>query len=108
MLSTPSLTIEGDDLVVREWLHRRKRFALRSIRRIESVKIDKVTYEENHLSLELEGGKVVLLGQLDRGFPAVEERLRAQFNPFDPDWMARLEGGPAGRRRLIWERPESS
>ena len=66
MLSRPSLTIEGDDLVVREWLRRRKWFALRSIRRIESVKTDKVTYEENHLLLELEGGKVVALGQPDR------------------------------------------
>lgn len=67
MLSRPSLTIEGDDLVVREWLRRRKWLALRSIRRNESVKTDKVTYEENHLLLELEGGKVVALGQLDRG-----------------------------------------
>jgi hypothetical protein len=108
MLSTPSLTIAGDDLVVREWLRRRKRFALRSIRRIESVKIDKVTYEENHLLLELDGGKVVSLGQLDRGFQAVEERLRARFDPFDPDWMARLEDGPAGQRRLIWERPDDT
>lgn len=105
MLSTPSLNIEGDDLVARAWLRKTKRVALGSIRRIRSEKLDRVTYEENHLLLELDDGKYTSLGELDRGSEAVEEKLCERFSPLDPQWRAVLEAGPAGVRRLIWERP---
>ena len=106
MVSTPSLKIEGDALVIRAWLRSTRRIALDRIRRIGSVKRDLVTFEQNYLLLELDDGEQASLGELDRGFPAVEEKLRERFSPFNPGWKAVLEGGPAGVRHLIWERTQ--
>jgi hypothetical protein len=98
-----SVEVDGDELLIRPWI-RRKRIALNSIRRIESLKRDMLTHEENYLLLTLEDGRVFPLGELDRGFSAAETKLRAIFSPFDPHWMAVLEGAQAGLRQLIWER----
>ena len=97
-----SIEVDGDELFNCPSI-RRKRIALSSIRRIESIKRDVITHEENYLLLTLDDGRVFPLGELDHGFSTAEKKLRETFSPFDPQWMAVLEGGPAGLRQPIWE-----
>jgi hypothetical protein len=78
MLFTPSAKVEGEHLVFRPWLFC-KRVALKSIHRIECIKRDLATHEQNYLLLFLDDGRTVWLGELDPGFPAAEAKLRDKF-----------------------------
>jgi len=106
MLFAPRVEVEEDHLLFRPWPFR-KRVALDSIHRIESMKRDLVTYEENYLLLFLDDGRMFWLGELDSGFHAAEEKLRARFATFDPNWMEEQEGSSVGTRRVVWDRAET-
>jgi len=105
MLFKPSVEVESEHLVFRPWLFR-KRIALDAIRRIEGVKRDLASHEENYLLLFLDDGRTFWLGELDPGFGAAEIKLRERFQPFNPHWMGSLERTPAGTRQIIWDREQ--
>ncbi|MBW8744114.1 MAG: hypothetical protein JF628_07175 [Sphingomonas sp.] len=105
MLFTPSVEVEEDHLLFRPWLFR-KRVPLDSIHRIESLRRDLVTYEENYLLLFLDDGRMFWLGEMSAGFRAAEAKLRERFATFDQHWMERLERNSTGVRQIVWDREQ--
>lgn len=106
MLFRPSVEVEPEHLVFRPRLFR-KRIPFDAISRIESVKRDMISYEENYLLFFLDDGRTFWLSELDSGFGPAEIKLRERFQPFNPNWMETLEHAPAGTRQIIWDRKHS-
>jgi hypothetical protein len=73
------------------------------VTRIRAVKLDKVTYEENFLIIEL-GDEVISAGELDEDFPNLEQRVLRQFPGIPDDWRAALEHTTGPHDMTLWER----
>lgn len=99
-----SITINGNSINIYRW-PRTTRIGFDKIRRIVGEKLDKLTYEENFLLLDLDDGGRISLGELDSGFAELKSELR-KFASLDPNWRAELESAPAETPSLLWEKPE--
>ena len=106
MASGTSITTDDKGINIRRW-PRTTRIGFDQIRRIVGEKLDKLTYEENFLLLDLDDGRRISLGELDSGFAESESALRT-FASLDPNWRAELESAPAGTPRLLWEKPSEA
>ncbi|WP_395614445.1 hypothetical protein [Allosphingosinicella sp.] len=67
------------------------------------MKLDKITYEENFLVIEL-GEEVVSTGELDKEFSDVEQQVLRQFPGIPDDWMTALEEATGPHDMTLWER----
>lgn len=101
-MSCPWVKLERDNIVFRPWF-RKKRISLHDICRIESYKLDKITFEENFIMLHLFDGREFPFGEFDDGFALLIDKLQALFQPFPADWHEVLAIKPAFVRNLIWD-----
>jgi hypothetical protein len=70
--------------------------------RVSAEKVDKITYEENFLIIEDSAGKMIAIGELDKGFRRFEALMRMKLEKLPLDWRAPLERETPAPRRQIW------
>ena len=75
------------------------------VTRIRGVTLDKITYEESFLVIEM-GGTFVSAGELDADFERFEQEVRQRFPDIPVHWRGPLEEAVGPYDMILWARAQ--
>ncbi|WP_443747428.1 PH domain-containing protein [Asticcacaulis solisilvae] len=88
---TTEVRIQAGGFILREGWWRHKTVKWSSVVAIHARRVDRVTYDEIFLMLELADGRSVSIGELDKGFAAFREALPDTFPNMETNWYSLAE-----------------